>query len=153
MGFAVYKKRCDIIYIGYDSEYLFSHSFITMECNLMERSDNYVKFCINRVQWKDDCLIFFFGMSKQNQTGYASDITWNVYSDPNSSPILPLRDLTKYPFTHPYLLWYVLSLFTGTSQYDQFIKVFHKLLFIHRDNFESLGVKPGKISYHFNIKG
>ena len=50
--------------MGDDSEYVFPHSFITMVWNLIESSDNCVKMYIYNVQWKDDCLIFVFGMSK-----------------------------------------------------------------------------------------
>ena len=43
MSFSVYENMCKILYEGDDDEYLFTHAFLTMECNLMVRADN----CVN----------------------------------------------------------------------------------------------------------
>ena len=69
MTFEVYEKLCEILYKGQDDEFLFAHSFLTMEWNLMAHSDNCVSMNINNVQFQDDALIFYFGKSKRNQYG------------------------------------------------------------------------------------
>ena len=61
MSFYVYENMCKILYEGDDDEYLFSHAFLTMECNLMARAYNCVNMHVNHVQWQDDCLLLFFG--------------------------------------------------------------------------------------------
>ena len=58
MSFAVYQKMCEILYYGEDHECLFAHAFLTMEWNLMARSDNCVSTSINHVQWQDGSLLF-----------------------------------------------------------------------------------------------
>ena len=60
MSFSVYENMCKNLYEGDDDEYLFAHSFLTMEWNLMARADNCVNMHVNHVQWQDDCLLFFF---------------------------------------------------------------------------------------------
>ena len=52
MAFAVYQKMCEILYYGEDHEYLFAHSYLTMEWNLMARSDNCVSMGISHIQWQ-----------------------------------------------------------------------------------------------------
>ena len=96
MSFSVYENMCKNLYEGDDDEYLFAHSFLTMEWNLMARVGNCVNMHVNHVQWQDDCLLFFFGKSKKKQTGYASDRPWHVYSNPNSTHLCPVLALSKY---------------------------------------------------------
>ena len=65
MSFSVYENMCKILYEGDDDEYLFAHEFLTMDWNLMERSDNCVNINVNHVQWQDVCLLFFLGRKKR----------------------------------------------------------------------------------------
>ena len=78
MRFGVYKTLCDVIHQGEGEEFLFSHAFLTMGCNLMERCENCVNMHIKHIQWRLDCLIFYFGTSKVNQTGERSSDPWHV---------------------------------------------------------------------------
>ena len=50
MSFSVYENMCKILYEGDDYEYLFAHSFLTMEWNLMEKAENCVNMHVNHVQ-------------------------------------------------------------------------------------------------------
>ena len=76
----------------------------TMEWNLIARADNCINMHVNHVQWQDDCLLFFFGKKKKNQTGDASDRPWHVYSNPNSPHLCPVLAIAKYLLTHLDLL-------------------------------------------------
>jgi hypothetical protein len=49
MSFAVYSTMCNLMYHGGDDEYLFAHCFLTLEWNLMARSDNCVNMGINHI--------------------------------------------------------------------------------------------------------
>ena len=68
MSFDVYKTLCDVLHQGEVEEFLFVHAFLTMEWNLMTRSDNCVNMHIRHIQWRSDCLILYLGTSKGNQT-------------------------------------------------------------------------------------
>ena len=61
MSFSVHENMCKNLYEGDDDEYLFAHTFLTMEWNLMARADNCVNMHVNHVQLQDDCLLLFFG--------------------------------------------------------------------------------------------
>ena len=52
--FQTYEKMCELIYVGGDDDYLFAHTFITMEWDLMARSDNCVNMNLNIFQCQDD---------------------------------------------------------------------------------------------------
>ena len=60
MNFDVYKTLCDVIHQVEGEDFLFSNSFLTMECNFMERSENCVNMHITHIQWRWECLIFNF---------------------------------------------------------------------------------------------
>ena len=49
MIFEVYKILGEELYNGRGDENLFAHAFLTMECNLMERSDNYVNINVQHI--------------------------------------------------------------------------------------------------------
>jgi hypothetical protein len=49
MSFAIYSTMCDLMYRGDDDEYLFAHCFLTLEWNLIVRSDNCVNMTINPI--------------------------------------------------------------------------------------------------------
>lgn len=153
MTFAVYKKMCEILYKGKDDEYTFAHAFLTLEWNLMARSDN-VKHChLNHVKWSADSLQFFFTHSKGNQTGENSEIPWHVYSNPSDPFVCPVLALGKYLFSQASLLHEGAKLFPGEYQYDRFLKVFHKVIRENAEDFRALGVNPGDLGSHSTRKG
>ena len=55
MSFDVYKTLCDVLHQGEGEDFLFEHSFLTMEWNLMVRSDNYGNMHIKHIQCRSDC--------------------------------------------------------------------------------------------------
>ena len=153
MTFNVYSKICRILYESEDDEYLFAHAFLTMEWNLMARSDNCVSMNINNVHFQDDALIFYFGKSKRNPYGDNSEKPWHVYSNPFTPHLCPVLALAKYTLSHPDLLQDGCLLFPGTSQYERFLKVFHKVIRENRTEFEEMGVKLGDLGAHSPRKG
>ena len=153
MSFDVYSKICEIFYKGKNPEYLFAHAFLTIEWNLMARSDNCVNMHINHVQWHEDAMLFFFGKSKGNQGGDRADKPWHVYSNPQMPFLCPVLAMAKYTLTHPDLFHDSCPLFPGLSQYSRFVKFFHKLLNDNAEVFERMGVKKGDIGSHSVRKG
>ena len=78
MSFEIYRKMCEELYSGEGDDYLFAHAFLTMEWNLMARSDDCVNMYLQHIQWKSDCLVYYFGTSKGNQTGERAHDPWHV---------------------------------------------------------------------------
>ena len=109
------------------------HAFLTMEWDLMVRSENCVNMHVQHIQWRSDSLVYYFGTSKVNQTVDRSNDTWHVYSNPNNPTIFPVLNLAKYFFSHLDILTTNSKLFTGNHQYEIFLKIFRKII---NDNIE-----------------
>ena len=61
------KKKMDLKEEGKD--FLFARCCLTLEWNLMVRSESIVFAHFFHITWKDDCLVFWFAKSKIDQTG------------------------------------------------------------------------------------
>ena len=80
MCFEVLKILCEELYNGKGDNHLFAHAFLTMEWNLMARSDNCVNMHVQHIQRRSDSLIHYFGTSKGNQTRDRANDPWRLYS-------------------------------------------------------------------------
>ncbi len=82
MDFKVYEKICNLFMKEEGEEYLFAHCFLTLEWNLMARSESIVHAHLFHIMWEDDCLAFCFAKSKMDQMERNSDQVWHVYATP-----------------------------------------------------------------------
>ena len=136
------------------SDYLFAHAFLTLEWNLMARSDNCLRMHVSHVQWYGDSLQFFFGTHKRSQTGENSSEPWHVYANPENPFICPILALSKYVFANPDLVNDGKNLlFPGEHQYERFIKIFNKAISSNDDEFKALGVAEKMLGTHSARKG
>ena len=69
MNFDVYKLMCRKMLQLNSDEGSFAHLFLVLEWNLMARASNCTNFRLGHLEWRQDCLVFFFGKSKRDQTG------------------------------------------------------------------------------------
>ena len=60
MSFEVYKAMCEILFESDDDYYLFAHAFLTMEWNLLARSDNCFTIHVKHIEFKMTHFSFFF---------------------------------------------------------------------------------------------
>ena len=104
MIFEVNKSLCEEVYKVKGEDYLIAYTLLTMEWNLMARSENCVNMHVQHIQWRSDYLSFYFGILKGNQTGERSNDTWHVYSNPKNPTVFPVIDIAKYLLSHPYIL-------------------------------------------------
>ena len=107
---------------------MFAHVFLTMEWNLMARSDNCVNMHVQHIKWRSDSLIHYFGNSKVNQTRDTANDPWRVYSKPKNQTIYPVLTLSNYFFSHPDILTTYFKLFPGNHQYEIILKIFHRII-------------------------
>ena len=119
----------------------------------MTRRDNGVDMHIKHIQWRSDCLIFYFGTSKGNQTGERSIYPWHVYSNTSNPTIFSVLYLAKYLLSNLDILTTNYPIFPGNCQYEIFLKIFHKVIKDNFDHFQPLGVEKGIIGAHSIIKG
>ena len=73
MDFKVYEKICELFMPEEGEEYLFARCFLTLEWNLMARSESIVHAHFFHITWEDDCLAFCSVKSKMDQTARNSD--------------------------------------------------------------------------------
>ena len=116
MRFDVYIILYIVLDQGEGEDFIFANAFLTMECNLMPRSENCVNMHIKHIQWRPDCLILYFGTSKGNQTGEISSDPWYVCSNPKNPTIFPVIALAKYMLSNPDTLATNSPLFLGNCQ-------------------------------------
>ena len=101
MGFNVYKKMCEKFLQEEGEDYVFAHAFVTLEWNLMARSENVVNAHILHVHWDADCLVFRFVKSKGDQPGKNCNQEWHVYANPHTPSVCPILALGCYIFSNP----------------------------------------------------
>ena len=77
------------------------------------------KLQIGHIEWRNDCLVFFFGKTKNDQIGGKSDSPWHVYSNSFEPCICPVLALAKYIFSNPDVLTSNAALFPGNEQYSR----------------------------------
>ena len=78
MSYEGYKKLCEFIFEGEGDDDAFIHLFLTLEWNLLTRSDNCIIIHINHVQWENDSLVFYFDKTKGEQSGDKSGDPWHL---------------------------------------------------------------------------
>ena len=57
MLFRFYEQICKLMVESEDDEFIFGHCFLTLEWNLITRSDNVVHYHVNHLEWRNDCLL------------------------------------------------------------------------------------------------
>lgn len=69
MSFACYSLLCKKFFEGEKAEYIFAHLFLTLEWNLIARSDNVVNLSVRDLEWRDDSLIVYFKKIENGSRG------------------------------------------------------------------------------------
>ena len=152
MSFQVYEKLCQLMMASEDDEYIFGHCFLTLEWNLMARSDNVVHSHVNHLEWRDDCLLYYMLRSKGDQDGSLSSQPWHVYANPMRSDVCPILALGKYLLAYPQVTEGT-KLFSSSDPYQRFSKVLRKCLEDNEAVFNELGVDIDDIGTHSARKG
>ena len=151
-------------------EFIFAHAFLTLEWNLMARSENVEHVHILHVSWDADCLMFCFVKSKGDQMGRNRDQEWHVYANPHNPKICPVLAFACYIFANPGIFCVSMDeeedqpedehkgehkghLFPGGNQYDCFMDHLHRIIGKYPANFFALGISPGDLGSHSARKG
>jgi hypothetical protein len=173
MDFKVYEKICELFLKEEGGEFLFARCFLTLEWNLMARSESVVHANFFHVTWDDDCLVFRFPKSKTDQTGRNRDQLWHVYATPNNPATCPVLALATYIFANPGLTQRNFEddsqdspdagerevgdntgrLFPGSDQYGRFMDCLRRIVDNNREEFLKLGISPGDLGLHSARKG
>ena len=153
MNFDAYKLMCKKLIEMEKDEGAFAHLFLILEWNLMARASNCLLLNLGHIEWRNDCLVFFFGKSKCDQTGENSDNPWHVYSNPYEPTICPVLAMATYVCSYPDIVTGKSTLFPGNDQYSRFLKIFHKVVDNNIDEFQALGITKNSLGAHSPRKG
>ena len=172
MDFKVYEKICELFLKEEGEEYLFARCFLTLEWNLMARSESIVSAHFYHITWEDDSLVFRFAKSKTDQTGRNANQAWHVYATPDKPATCPVLALATYVFLNPGLtdMWESTDdmrdvdagvcdnvcsgrLFPGGDQYGRFMDCLYRVTEKNAEEFLLLGIKPGDLGSHSARKG
>eukprot|EP00980_Cylindrotheca_fusiformis_P027304 scaffold19845_cov136-Cylindrotheca_fusiformis.AAC.1 len=153
MNFDVYCLMCKSLMERGSDDATFAHLFLVLEWNLMARSDNCANLKAKHIEWRHDCLVFFFGKTKGDQTGENSESPWHVYSNPARPSLCPVLALGKYLLSNPDMIQSNTLLFPGSNQYSRFIRVFHRVIEEKSAEFRALGVEKNTLGSHSCRKG
>ena len=64
MSLQVYSLLCDYFMQQPDDDSILCHTFLTLEWNLMARSDNVTSCHLNHIEWRNDSLVIFLPTQK-----------------------------------------------------------------------------------------
>jgi len=104
MDFRVYEKLCEFFLKEEGEEFIFARCFLTLEWNLMARSENIVHANVLHISWDNDSLVFRFVKTKGDQTGRNKDQRWHVYATPDNPTTCPVLAMACYLFANPGIL-------------------------------------------------
>ncbi len=171
MGFKVYKKICELFMKEEGEEFIFARCFLTLEWNLMARSESIVFAHLYHITWENDCLVFCFAKSKTDQTGRNKDQVWHVYATLDNPATCSVLALACYIFANPGLTEQSYEsavaeeevegnvgqsagrLFPGGNQYERFMDCLRRVVENNLDVFLALGISPGDLGSHSTRKG
>ena len=153
MSFVCYKLLCQKFFEGKKDEYLFALLFLTLEWNLIARSDNIVHLSLSDFEWSDDSLVIYFKKNKTDQEGENGKVPFHIYANPSCPEICPVLALGLYLVNNPGLLVTNGKLFAGEYQYNRYADILNLTLKKYEDEFARIGVKAGTIGTHSAHKG
>ena len=123
MSFACYKLLCSKFFEGKKDEYLFALVFLTLEWNLIARSDNIVNLGLSDSEWSDNSLVIYLKKSKTNYEGANGKTPFHLYANPENPEICPVLALGLYLVNNPGLLVTNGKLFAGEHQYNRYATI------------------------------
>jgi len=181
MDFNIYQLMCELFMREEGEEFIFSRCFLTLEWNLMARSENVVHAHMFHITWENDSLVFRFVKSKGDQTGKKRDQAWHVYANPNNSAVCPVLAIAMacYIFTNPgifgasaeeghnaSMMTTLLEvpeepgmeehggqLFPGAYQYVWFMDCIHRIIAKYPREFFAVGISASDLGLHSARKG
>lgn len=146
--FAIYKLTCELLIQEGTAESYFVLCWLTMQWNLMSRSEATESISFSQMRWENNTLKVFFPRHKGDAVGLTKDEARHVYSNPLTPAVCPLRALASYLMIFPKILIDGNCLFPGTQQKSRFNRLLHEVLMKHEAIFQAHGTDPTEIGRH-----
>ena len=154
MTFKCYKFLCSKLLATGLPEDIFALCFLTLQWNLMSRSESTEALTLNNMRWEEDHMKVYFPKHKSDQHGLTSSEPRHVYSNPLDPNICPIRALGAYLIAFPDILNHKHGrLYPGESQKKRFGKQLGVVLKRHYHEFQEIGCDANDIGTHSIRKG
>ena len=147
------KLTCQLLVEDGSPESIFCLCFLTLQWNLISRSEATESISFQQMSWEDDHLKIFFARHKSDQVGMNKDEPRHVYSNPCMPVICPICALAAYCLAFPQVIIDGGKLFPGSDQKSRFGKSLHKTFVSNRDLYLSKHVDPEELGTHSIRKG
>ena len=150
MNWKTYQYLCEVLTNEGTKESIFALCWLTLQWNLMNRSEATEAICFRQLKWEADHLKIYFPCHKSDPKGETKEIPRHVYSNPLILEVCPLRALSSYLMVFPDILNEGVRLFPGgDDQKKRFNRLFNECLERNSEEFlTKLGVDYTEIDTH-----
>lgn len=151
----VYEYICQLLLESSENTAIFAHCFVTLQWNLIGRSESVTNSHVAHLEWENDCLIIYFAHTKCDQTGLKRDEPWHLYANPLKPSICPILALSRYILSNKEILHNSTGgkLFPGGKQYSRYTKFMKRFFNINRAKFEEKNMNVNDLGSHSARKG
>ena len=155
MNWKTYQYLCEVLTDEGTKEAIFVLCWLTLQWNLMSRSEATEAICFRQLKWEADHLKIYFPRHKSDPKGEEREIPRHVYSNPLIPAVCPLRALSSYLMVFPDILNEGVRVFPGgDDQKKRFNRLFNECLERNSEDFMTkLGVDYTEIGTHSIRKG
>ena len=116
MSFQCYELTCKLFISDGTPESVFALCFLTLQWNLISRSEATENISFVQMRWDDDNLKIYFPRHKSDQIGLNKDEARHVYSNPINPNVCPIRAMAAYLLAYPQVILDGNKLFPGSDQ-------------------------------------
>ena len=152
MSEEAFEMLAKTLFQSKDKRDIFNHLFLVLDWNLMKRAENCVNAKINHIRFEEDCLVFEFAKSKNDQNGEVHG-PWHCYANPEKPHICIQLAMARYLFCFPDALQGDVPLFEGTNQYKRYSSRMLKLYSEKEAELSAMGLEPHSLGTHSARKG
>ena len=154
MTFGAYHFTCHNLVQSGTPEDIFTLCFLTLQWNLISRTESTEMISINNLRWEDDHLKVFFPRHKLDQAGLTSRDPRHIYANPYDPVVCPIQALSSYLMCYPGVLSSRSGkLFPGTLQKKRFGKNLMANLKRYYHEYQAMGSSPEDLGTHSVRKG
>lgn len=152
LKFGLYRYLNRKLLDSTERDAIFTHCYQTLSWNLMCRAGNTADIKYLHLRWDEDSLGVYFAQMKNDKDGDRPKDARHVYANPVLPEICPILALGLYFLVFGFDAKGC-SLFSGTSQYNRYLKQLRRLLNREEEELSSNGLQPSDLGTHSTRKG
>ena len=153
-SFKCYQKACQLLIEEGSPDSVFALCFLTMQWNLISRSEATEIMSFSQIIWENDHLKINFSKHKSVQIVLNKEETRHIYSNPKHPAVCPLRTLASYLLVCPQMFIDAKNCFLVVMKRKDLTVVYiDSAMHYNAHIYETLFVDPKEIRFHSIRKG